>query len=81
MAPVVVHMFDRVMMERFQSSSTEFSFKGKLQTYKILQEHSWFVLSNAVIKRGSCQKFRKSNEVARCKKLLVRLQPLCGSCL
>jgi len=72
MAPVVVHMFDRVMMERFQSSSTEFSFKGKLQTYKILQEHSWFVLSNAVITRGTCQKFRKSNEVARCKKLLVR---------
>ena len=108
------------MMERFQSSSTEFSFKGKLQTYKILQvfslllhcpfpainalclihltwnmlrfsmnlcmkcccislrkncfrmsersppqEHSWFVLSNAVITRGTCQKFRKSNEVAR----------------
>merc|ERR1719370_347848 len=72
MAPVVVHMFDRVMMERFQSSSTEFSFKGKLRTYKILQEHSWFVLSNAVITRGSCQKIRKSNEVARCKKLLVR---------
>merc|ERR1719167_457991 len=72
MAPVVVHTFDRVMMERFQSSSTEFSFKGKLQTYKILQEHSWFVLSNAVITRGTCQKFRKSNEVARCKKLLVR---------
>merc|ERR1719187_1758795 len=38
MAPVVVHTFDRVMMERFQSSSTEFSFKGKLQNYKILQE-------------------------------------------
>merc|ERR1719370_400153 len=72
MAPVVVHMFDRVMMERFQSSSTEFSFKGKLRTYKILQEHSWFVLSNAVITRRTCQKFRKSNEVARCKKLLVR---------
>merc|ERR1719370_2555479 len=72
MAPVVVHTFDRVMMERFQSSSTEFSFKGKLHTYKILQEHSWFVLSNAVITRGTCQKFRKSNEVARCKKLLVR---------
>merc|ERR1719187_528182 len=72
MAPVVVHTFDRVMMERFQSSSTEFSFKGKLQTYKILQEQSWFVLSNAVITRGTCQKFRKSNEVARCKKLLVR---------
>merc|ERR1719357_2543833 len=72
MAPVVVHAFDRVMMERFQSSSTEFSFKGKLHTYKILQEHSWFVLSNAVITRGTCQKFRKSNEVARCKKLLVR---------
>merc|ERR1719167_1271357 len=72
MAPVVVHTFDRVMMERFQSSSTEFSFKGKLQNYKILQEHSWFVLSNAVITRGTCQKFRKSNEVARCKQLLVR---------
>ena len=28
------------MMERFQSSSTEFSFKGKLQTYKILQVFS-----------------------------------------
>jgi len=72
MAPVVVHTFDRVMMERFQSSSTEFSFKGKLQTYKILQEHSWFILSNAVITRGTCQKFKRSNEVARCKKLLVR---------
>ena len=29
------------------------------------QEHSWFVLTNAVVSRGTCQKRRKVNEVAR----------------
>ena len=29
------------------------------------QEHSWFVLTNAVVSRDTCQKRRKANEVAR----------------
>jgi len=74
LAPAVVHTFDRVMMERVQSSSREYTVKGRLCGYRMLQEHSWFVLKNAVVSRDTChtQKRRKANEVARCERLLVR---------
>jgi len=47
--PSIVHMYDQVVVDLVRSSKEQYNFTGKLLMYRILKDHSWFVLTNVSV--------------------------------
>ena len=45
----IVHMYDNKVMDVMKGSQDQYNLTGKLVMYRILEDHSWFVLSNITV--------------------------------
>jgi len=51
LVPEIVHTYDQKVMEEVKDSKEQYSLVGKMVTFRILEEHQWFVLSNVTVYR------------------------------
>ena len=76
-ATAAVHLYDRLVLETVSSATTQYSLSGSLAVFRILQDHTWLLLTDATVTEeresgGSRREKRSRNETVVCKKLFLR---------
>ena len=76
----IVHMYDKKVMDVMKGSQDQYNLTGKLVMYRILEDHSWFVLSNITVYQqplsGTETTSKKGKKVAKLGRRLAKVDKL-----